>query len=84
MIGTAPLIYPEFFTAIRACPERQARGQAAANDEVVRKCESNCAGRAALMVRSQIFDEEARLRSVEITAAARDAIEVNNGVIARA
>ena len=36
-----------------------------------------------LRVTSQVFDHEARLRSFEITAAARDAIEVNNGVIAR-
>ena len=36
-----------------------------------------------LMVTSQIFDHEARLRSFQITAAARDAMEVNNGVIAR-
>ena len=48
-------------------------------EEFIRKT-----GGDELMVTSQIFDHEARLRSFEITAAARDAIEVNTGVIARA
>ncbi len=40
-------------------------------------------GADELMVTSQIFDHEARLRSFEITAQARDATVTNNGVIAR-